>query len=60
MECNDEKFKGWDRRGIYIYLIILWPQLKKIRQFSESKDMEMQLKSWYVEISRKEVGDNDD
>ena len=34
--------------------------VKENRELSESKDMEMQLKSRYVEVSGKEVGDNDD
>ena len=36
------------------------PADKKYRELSESEDMEMQLKSSYVELSGKEIGDNDD
>ena len=34
--------------------------IKKNRELSESKDMEMQLKSRYIELSGKENGGNDD
>ena len=34
--------------------------VKKNRKLGESKDMEMQLKSRYVEVFGKETGDNDD
>ena len=52
VENSDKKFKGWDRRGIYRFNCIV-AAVKKNRELSESKDMEMQLKSRYIELSGK-------
>ena len=60
VECSNTKFKGWDRKGIYRFNCIV-AAVKKNREPSKSKDMEMemQLKSRYIELSGKENGGND-
>ena len=59
VECSDKKFKGWDRRGIYRFNCIV-TAIQKYREFTESKDMEMTLKSKYIELSGKENEGQDD
>ena len=59
VENSDKKFKGWDRRGIYRFNCIV-AAVKKNRELSESKDMEMQLKSRYIELSGRENGGDDE
>ena len=59
VECSNKKFKGWDRRGIYRFNCIV-AVVKKNRELSESKDMEMKLKLRYIELSGKENEGNDD
>ena len=59
VECSDKKFKGWDRRGIYRFNCIV-TEIQKYREFTESKDMEMTLKSKYIELSGKENEGQDD
>ena len=59
VECSDKKIKGWDRRGIRRFNCIV-TAVKKNRELSESKDMEMQLKSRYIESSGRENGGDDE
>ena len=59
VEYSDKKFKGWDRRGIYRFNCIV-AAVTKNRELSESKDMEMQLKSGYIELSGEKNGGSDD
>ena len=64
-ESVDKTFKGWDKRGIRRFNIIV-QAVKMNRELNESKEMEMQLKSRYTEIagrgmiSDNEESDNDD
>ena len=60
VECIDKKLKGWDRRSIRRLNSIV-TAVKKNTELSESKNMEMQLKSRYVEVSGRDTErDNDD
>ena len=59
VECSDKKFRGWDRRGIYRFNCIV-TAIQKYRELKESKDMEMKLKSRYIELSGKEHEVDDD
>ena len=59
VECVDKKFKGWDKKGIKRFNNIV-AAVKKNRELSTSKEMEMQLKSKYVELSGKGVETDDD
>ena len=59
VECSDKKFRGWDRRGIYRFNCIV-TAIQKYRELKESKDMEMKLKSRYIELSGKENEVDDD
>ena len=52
VECIDKKFKGWDRRGIKRFNSIV-AAIKRNRGLTESKDMELLLKSRYVQMSGK-------
>ena len=49
VECSNKKFKGWDRRGISRFNKIV-TAVKRNRELSISKEMEMQLKASYAEI----------
>ena len=59
VECIDKKFKGWDKKGIRRFNMIV-AAVKKNRELSTSKEMEMQLKSKYVELSGKGVETDDE
>ena len=59
VECVDKKFKGWDRKDIKRFNNIV-AAVKKNRELSTSKEMEMQLKSKYVELSGKGVETDDE
>ena len=52
VECVDKKFKGWDRISIIRFNKIV-AAIKKNRDLTESKDMELQLKLRYVHVSGK-------
>ena len=58
VESVDKKFKGWDRRGIRRFNNIV-AEIKKNREHNSSVEMEMRLKSIYVELSGK-GGETDD
>ena len=59
VECVDKKFRGWDRRGIRRFNDIV-KAVRKNRDLTESKNMELQLKSRYTEVSGKGSDDNDE
>ena len=59
VECMDKKFKGWDRKGIRKFNSLV-AAIKKNRELSTSKEMEMQIKSKYVELSGKGVDKDDE
>jgi len=59
VECVDKKFKGWDRKGIKRFNHIV-AAVKKNRQLTTSKEMEMRLKLKYVELSGKGVQTDDE
>ena len=59
VECSDKKFRGWDRRVIYRFNCIV-TAIQKYRELKESKNMEMKLKSRYIELSGKENEVDDD
>ena len=54
-----KKFKGWDRRGIRRFNNIV-RAVRKNRELSESKNMELELKSRYIEVSGKATDNNED
>ena len=59
VECVKKKFKGWDRRGIRRFNNIV-KVVRKNRELSESKNMELKLKSKYTEVSGKVTDNNED
>ena len=54
-----KKIKGWDRRGIRRFNNIV-TAVRKNRELSESKNMELELKSRYTEVSGKATENNED
>ena len=59
VECVEHKFKGWDRRGIRRFNNIV-TAVRKNRELSASKNMELELKSRYTEVSGKATDNNED
>ena len=59
VECVEKKFKGWDRRGIKRFNNIV-TAVRKNRDLSESKNMELELKSRYTKVSGKATDNNED
>ena len=57
VECSEKKFKGWDKRGISRFNKIV-TAVKRNREMSTSKEMEMKLKANYAGISGN-VAEND-
>ena len=53
-----QKFRGWDRRGIRRFNDIV-KAVRKNRDLTESKNIELQPKSRYTEVSGKGSDDND-
>ena len=59
VECVEHKFKGWDRRGIRRFNNIV-TAVRKNRELSASKNMELELKSRYTKVSGKATDNNED
>ena len=59
VEIVERRFKGWDKRGIRRFNELV-AAIKKNRELNESKDMELQLKSRYCEITGKGAEDSED
>ena len=59
VESNDTKFKGWDRRGIRRFNVIV-KAIKTNRQLTVSRDMEQKLKTKYTQLSQNGINGNGD
>ena len=59
VESSDKKFKGWDRRGIRRFNVIV-KAITTNRQLTVSQNMEHKLKMKYARLSQNEIDGNED
>ena len=58
VESSDKKFKGWDRRGIRRFNVIV-KAITTNRQLTASQNMEQKLKMKYARLSQNEIDGED-